>query len=61
MFSGGCSPLTHLPQTVFLPEGFASFRLILYQELKVNFLTLHPSPGFHRKMRKQYTVSNLQM
>ena len=61
MFSGRYSPLLHLPQTVFHPERFASFRLPLYQCFKVNFLTLHPSPGFHRKMRKQYTVSNLQM
>ena len=50
IFSGGCSPLSLLLQTVFHPKGFASFRLLLYQYFKVNFLTLHPSPGFHRDM-----------
>ena len=51
MFSGGCSLLPLLLQTDFHPERFASFRPILYQRLKVNFLTLHPSPGFHRKTK----------
>ena len=50
VFSGEYSPLLHLPQTVFHPKRFASFRLLLYQRFKVNFLPLHPSPGFHREM-----------
>ena len=54
-------PLSHLTQIFFCSEGFASFRHPLYQRLKVNFLTLHPSQGFHRKMRKQHTGSDLQM
>ncbi len=60
-FPEGVLPLTNFPQTVFCPERFASFRRPLYQRLKVNFLTAHPSPGFHRKMRKQHTGSDLQM
>lgn len=50
MFSGFTSLLSHLPQTVFLPKRFASFRPLLYQRFKVNFLPLHPSPGFHWEM-----------
>ena len=50
VFSGEYSPLLHLPQTVFHPKRFASFRPLLYQRFKVNFLPLHPSPGFHREM-----------
>ena len=49
VFSGEYSPLLHLPQTVFHPKRFASFRLLLYQRFKVNFLSYNPSPGFHRK------------
>ncbi len=50
VFSGEYSPLLHLPQTVFHPKRFASFRPLLYQRFKVNFLPLHPSPGFHWEM-----------
>ena len=50
MFSGGYSQLPLLLQTDFHPERFASFIHPLYQCFKVNFLTLHPSPGFHREM-----------
>ena len=50
MFSGFTSLLSHLPQTVFRPKRFASFRPLLYQRFKVNFLPLHPSPGFHWEM-----------
>ena len=49
MFSGFTSLLSHLPQTVFRPKRFASFRPLLYQHFKVNFLPYNPSPGFHRK------------
>ena len=41
--------LLYLPQTVSRPKRFASFRPLLYQHFKVNFLPLHPSPEFHRK------------
>ena len=49
MFSGFTSLLSHLPQTVFRPKRFASFRPPLYQRFKVNFLSYNPSLGFHRK------------
>ena len=49
VFSGEYSPLLHLPQTVFHPKRFASFRPLLYQRFKVNFLPSYPSPKFHRK------------
>ena len=42
--------LLYLPQTVSRPKRFASFRPLLYQHFKVNFLPLHPSPGFHWEM-----------
>ena len=42
-------PPLYLPQTVFRPKRFASFRPPLYQRFKVNFLPYNPSPGFHRK------------
>ena len=41
--------LLYLPQTVSRPKRFASFRPLLYQHFKVNFLPYNPSPGFHRK------------
>ena len=58
MFSGFTSLLSHLPQTVFRPKRFASFRPLLYQHFKVNFLPSYPSPKFHRKTgRPHETVS----
>ena len=51
--------LSHLPQTVFRPKRFASFRPPLYQRFKVNFLPSYPSPKFHRKTgRPHETVFN---
>ena len=41
--------LLYLPQTVSRPKRFASFRPLLYQRFKVNFLSYNPSPGFHQK------------
>ena len=41
--------LLYLPQTVFRPKRFASFRPPLYQRFKVNFLPHNLSPRFHRK------------
>ena len=59
MFSGFTSLLSHLPQTVFRPKRFASFRPLLYQHFKVNFLPSYPSPKFHRKTgRPHETVFN---
>ena len=59
MFSGFTSLLSHLPQTVFRPKRFASFRPPLYQRFKVNFLPSYPSPKFHRKTgRPHETVFN---
>ena len=53
--------LSHFTQTVFLPKRFASFRLLLYQHFKVNFLPLHPSPEFHRKMKNDMQIPDLQI
>ena len=59
MFSGFTSLLSHLPQTVFRPKRFASFRPLLYQHFKVNFLPSYPSQKFHRKTgRPHETVFN---
>ena len=48
-FTGFAVPyaLPHLPQTVFRPKRFASFRPLLYQRFKVNFLPPNLSPKFH--------------
>ena len=58
---GDVLTLSHLTQTVFLPKRFASFRLLLHQHFKVNFLPLHPSPEFHRKMRNDMQIPDLQI
>ena len=48
-FTGFAVPyaLPHLLQTVFRPKRFASFRPLLYQRFKVNFLPPNLSPKFH--------------